>query len=133
MATSWIERRTAPRDRLSGLLRARESQVALAGTGTVCITENVSSHGIYLIAEDDSFRQTTHLLLSFPYGLGGSKIFRECLAEVVRWDPLAGRCGVAARISQNIHLVLRDGLIVPETGFWQQWPPAAQGLINLYA
>jgi hypothetical protein len=129
-----IERRSSPRDNLPGLVRVRESHVALAGIGTVCVTENISSQGIYFIAENDSFRQRTHLLLSFPHDLDGSKIFRECLAEVVRLDSFfPGRCGVGARLPQSIHLVLRDGLIVPETGFWKQWPPATPGLIHLYA
>jgi hypothetical protein len=28
---------------------------------------------------------------------------------------------------------LRDGLIVPETGFWMNWPHETPQLVNLYA
>jgi hypothetical protein len=96
--------------------------------------ENSSRNGIYFVAESYTLLRRVQLYLSFPHGSDAQSISREYLAEVVRVDSLPhGRSGIAARLLHNIQLRLRDGLIVPETGFWMSWPHDAPQLINLYA
>jgi hypothetical protein len=129
-----IQRRDSPRDQISCLVRVRESDPDPAGIEHVYPAENISSGGIYFVTETYAFRRRTQLFLSFPRSLGTLATLNGFQAEVVRVDSLMrGRCGVAARLLDNIRLRLRDGLIVPEAGFWKQWPPVAPEHISLYA
>jgi hypothetical protein len=129
-----IQRRDSPRDPLSCLVRVRESDPAPAGIERAYSTENISSGGIYFVTETYAFRKRTQLFLSFPRGLGTLATLNGFRAEVVRVDSLLrGRCGVAAKLLDNIRLRLRDGLIVPEGGFWKHWPPVTPEYISLYA
>jgi hypothetical protein len=132
--TEAIQRRDSPRDPVSSLVRVRRPEVQLAGCERICITENSSRNGIYFVAESYTLLRKVQLYLSFPHLADPQSISSEYLAEVVRVDSLPrGRSGVAARLLQNIQLRLRDGLIVPETGFWMSWPPDVPRVLNLYA
>jgi hypothetical protein len=134
LMTQAIQRRSSPRNKLSSLVHVRPSEAGLVIPESVCPTENSSREGIYFIAEKYTIRQRVQVFLSFPNNFDPAAIFREYLAEVVRLDSLPqGRCGVAARLLNHIQLRLCDGLIVPETGFWQSWPPAAPARLNFYA
>jgi hypothetical protein len=129
-----IQRREGHRDQLSCLVRVRESNPAPVGIERVCPTENISSGGIYFITETYALRKRTQLFLSFPRTLGTLATPNGFQAEVVRVDSLMrGRCGVAAKLLDNIRLRLRDGLIVPEAGFWKEWPSVTPEFISLYA
>jgi len=133
-ATHVIQRRDSDRAPVSSIVRVRRPEIQLAGGARICTTENTSRNGIYFVAENYAFIRTVQLFLSFPHQADPASISREYLAEVVRVDSLPqGRLGVAAKLLQNIQLRLRDGLIVPETGFWMSWPHDTPQLINLYA
>jgi PilZ domain-containing protein len=131
---SSIQRRSGPRDQLCCLIRVRPSDPSPAAIERMAATENVSSHGIYFVTEGYTFQKRTQLLVGFAQTLDRSAAPSVFQAEVVRLDSLRrGRYGVAAILLENIRFRLRQGLIVPETGFWKQWPPVAPGHINLYA
>ena len=143
--SEWIQRRNSPRNPVSSLVRVRRPEWALANP-KILTAENVSTQGIYLVAESYTIRQRVKLFLSFPTNpvtntamnvvpnLDLQAIDREYLAEVVRVDSLPkGRLGVAARLLHNIQLRLRDGLIVPDAGFWMSWPHMAPQAIDFYA
>jgi hypothetical protein len=133
-ATHLIQRRESDRAPVSSIVRVRRPEIQLAGGTRICTTENSSRNGIYFVAESITILRKVQLFLSFPHHADPTAISPEYLAEVVRVDALPqGRLGVAARLLQNIQLRLRDGLIVPETGFWMSWPHEAPQLLNLYA
>ena len=129
-----IQRRDSQRDPVTSIVRVRRPEIQLATGTRICTTENTSRNGIYFVAESCALIRKVQLFLSFPHQADPASISREYLAEVVRVDSLPqGRLGVAAKLLQNIQLRLRDGLIVPETGFWMSWPHDTPQLINLYA
>lgn len=173
MITS-IERRSSPRNQLSGLVHVRPanrplaqvevldglaasssrslsapsprpSVITLPATSSnsssaalhgsfVGPLANVSLNSIYFLMESVAIRNSMQLFVSFPNEFDAEAVRREFMVEVVRQDTLfPGRFGVAARILENIQLRLRDGLIVPETGFWSGWPLVAPTRLNVYA
>ena len=132
--TQAIQRRNSDRIQSSFLVHVRLPEARLAIPETICTTANSSREGVYLIGDRNSLQREVRLFLRFPNNFDAGAVLREYLAEVVRLDSLPqGRCGVAARLLHNIRLTLRDGLIVPATGFWESWPPAAPERINLHA
>ena len=133
--TQAIQRRSSHRDPLSAIVRVRPSQTGLVIPETVCTTENASQQGVYFVAEKHAISQRVRVFLSFPNNFDPTSIFREYLAEVVRLDSLPqGRFGVAAKLLHSVQLRLREGLIVPETGFWKSWPPIDEASrLSLYA
>lgn len=171
---SSIERRSSPRNQLSGLVHVRPangplaqvevldglaasssrslsapsprpSVITLPASSTKSLSApsfgsvtgplaNVSLNSIYFLMESVAIRKSMQLLVSFPNEFRAESVRREFMVEVVRQDTLfQGRFGVAARILENIQLRLRDGLIVPETGFWSGWPLVAPTRLNVYA
>jgi len=133
-ATHVIQRRDSDRAPVSSIVRVRRPEIQLANGARICTTENTSRNGLYFVAENLTIVRKVQLFLSFPHRAEPSSVTPEYLAEVVRVDSLPqGRLGVAAKLLQNIQLRLRDGLIVPETGFWMSWPHDTPQLINLYA
>jgi len=129
-----IQRRDSQRDPVTSIVRVRRPEIQLAGGARICTTENSSRNGVYFVAESLALLRRVQLYLSFPHLADPRSISREYLAEVVRVDSLPyGRSGVAARLLHNIQLRLRDGLIVPDTGFWMSWPHDTPLLLDLYA
>jgi hypothetical protein len=134
MMTQAIQRRDSDRAPVTSIVRVRRPEIQLAGGQRICTTSNSSRNGVYFVAESLTLLSKVQLFLSFPHQADPSSLSREYLAEVVRVDSLpGGRSGIAARLLQNIQLRLRDGLIVPETGFWMNWPHETPQLVNLYA
>jgi hypothetical protein len=134
MMTEAIQRRDSDRAPVTSIVRVRRPEIQLAGGQRICTTSNSSRNGVYFVAESLTLLRKVQLFLSFPHHADPSSLSREYLAEVVRVDSLpGGRSGIAARLLHNIQLRLRDGLIVPETGFWMNWPPETPQLVNLYA
>ncbi len=132
-----IQRRDSHRAPVSSIIRVRP-EVLLPGDATgavrICTTENTSRNGLYFVAESITILRKVQLFLSFPHLDQAAALSPEYRAEVVRVDSLPqGRLGVAARLLHNIQLRLRDGLIVPDTGFWMSWPHDAPQFLNLYA
>lgn len=177
MITS-IERRSSPRNQLSGLVHVRPANASLAqvevldglaasssrsfgnslsapsrrpsvitlpATSTnsssspshgsfISPLANFSLNSVYFLMESVAIRKSMQLFVSFPNEFDAEAVRREFMVEVVRQDTLfPGRFGVAARILENIQLRFRDGLIVPETGFWSGWPLVAPTSLNVYA
>jgi len=134
MMTEAIQRRDSDRAPVTSIVRVRRPEIQLAGGQRICTTSNSSRNGVYFVAESLTLLRKVQLFLGFPHHADPSSLSREYLAEVVRVDSLpGGRSGIAARLLHNIQLRLRDGLIVPETGFWMNWPPETPQLVNLYA
>jgi hypothetical protein len=134
MMTQAIQRRDSDRAPVTSIVRVRRPEIQLAGAQRICTTSNSSRNGVYFVAESLALLSKVQLFLSFPHHENPSSLSREYLAEVVRVDSLpGGRSGIAARLLHNIQLRLRDGLIVPETGFWMNWPHETPQLVNLYA
>jgi hypothetical protein len=134
MMTEAIQRRDSDRAPVTSIVRVRRPEIQLAGGQRICTTSNSSRNGVYFVAESLTLLRKVQLFLGFPHHADPSSLSREYLAEVVRVDSLpGGRSGIAARLLHNIQLRLRDGLIVPETGFWMNWPHETPQLVNLYA
>ena len=131
--TGSMERRGSPRNRLSGTVHVRTIEAGLARIQRVCALHNSSSHSVYFFIERYILQEQMQLIVSLPSAIDLSSAYHECPVEVIRQDSLPGRYGVAAKLLHNIQLRLRDGLIVPETGFWSRWPPVAPTQINVYA
>ena len=132
--TQAIQRRLSNRDKVSSLVRVRPSDTQLLLPEAICTTENSSRQGLYFVVEKYAIRQRVQLFLSFPNKFDPTAMFREYLAEVVRVDSLSDtRFGIAIRLLHDIQLRLRDGLIVPETGFWRSWPPVEAGTFSVFA
>jgi PilZ domain len=134
MMTQAIQRRDSDRAPVTSIVRVRRPEIQLAGGQRICTTSNSSRNGVYFVAESLTLLRKVQLFLSFPHHADPSSLSREYLAEVVRVDSLpGGYSGIAARLLHNIQLRLRDGLIVPETGFWMNWPHETPQLVNFYA
>jgi hypothetical protein len=131
--TRSIERRGSPRNRLSGILHVRSMDAGLARIQRVCALHDSSADSVYFFIERYIIRERMQLILSFRNAVRPTSDYHECPVEVIRQDSLPGRYGVAAKLLHHIQLRLRDGLIVPETGFWSRWPPATASQIDLYA
>jgi hypothetical protein len=144
-----IERRSSPRNQLSRLVHVRPPETSLApievlrptcaltsppATLLTSALANFSLDSIYFLMESLRIRKHMQLFVSFPNEFNPSAIRREYMVEVMRHEPLhRGRCVVAAKLLENIQLRLRDGLLVPETGFWSQWPLVVPTRLNVYA
>lgn len=129
-----IERRSSPRNMVSGLVEVRPAETGLARIEKPCALSNASSDSLYFFIESYIVRQRMRLTLTFPNVFDPSAIHREYAVEVVRQESvLRGRCGVAAKLLENIQLRLRDGLLVPETGFSSYWPLVTPAHIDVYA
>ena len=93
------ERRSQPRSDVSCLVHVRRPEIVLAGSNASFAARNLSPDSLYFVAEDDTFNDKMHLLLTFPFIPDASAVQRECLVEIVRTDSLfRGRLGVAARL-----------------------------------
>ena len=132
--TGIIERRSSPRNAISGTVQVRTVQAGLTRIQKVCALRNSSSDSIYFfLMERLIIRRSLQLIVSFPKVVDPSAVPYEWPVEVVRHDSLPGRFGVAAKLPHNIRLRLEDGLIVPETGFWSRWPLLSAAQLNVYA
>jgi hypothetical protein len=131
--TGSIERRGGIRSGLSGIVQVWMIEGGVARIQKVCALKNSSSDSVYFFIENYIIRQRMQLIVRFPNAVEPSVAFRECPVEVIRQDAFPGRSGVAAKLLHHIQLRLRDGLIVPETGFWSRWPPVAPLHISVYA
>lgn len=146
--TGSIERRNHPRNQLARLVHVRPAGTSLARIQSPKVITlpspsanllpgslaNFSPDSLYFLMESFAVRKHMQLLVSFPGELDFDAARREYTVEVVRQEPfLRGRCGVAARLLENIQLRLRDGLIVPESGFWSRWPLVVPTRLNVYA
>jgi hypothetical protein len=115
-------------------LQVRTVEAGLTRIRKVCALRNSSSDSIYFfLMERLIIRQSMQLIVSFPKVIDPSAVPYEWPVEILRHDSLPGRFGVAAKLLHNLRLRLRDGLIVPETGFWSRWPLVSAAQLNAYA
>jgi hypothetical protein len=133
MITS-IERRSSPRNLVLAPLHVRPVEVNSGKVEIVGGLSNVSLNSLYFSMERLPIRKRSQLVITLPNQFDRSAIQREFMVEVVREESLErGRFGIAAKLLHNIQLRLRDGLLLPETGIWSQFPLIAPVSLNVYA
>ena len=131
-----IERRSSPRTQIEVLapLRVWPAQLSSGPIEILGGLTNFSPNSLYFSMERFSIRKSTQLVLRLANQFGSSAVQREFMVEVVREEALErGRFGIAAKLLHNIQLKLRDGLLLPESGNWSQFPLIAPVSLNVYA
>ena len=129
-----IERRRSPRNQILARMQILPVESSRGEIEIVGGLSNFSLNSLYFFMERYALRKRSKLVVRLANQLEVSSLSREFMVEVVREEPLqGGRLGVAARLLNNIQLKLRDGLLLPETGVWSQFPLIAPVSLNVYA
>ncbi|HWF38628.1 MAG TPA: hypothetical protein VG322_08920 [Candidatus Acidoferrales bacterium] len=129
-----IERRSSPRNQVLAPVQVLPAESSRGAIEIVGGLSNFSLNSLYFFMERYTLRKRSQLVVRLANQLEVSSLSREFMVEVVREEPLqCGRLGVAARLLHNIQLKLRDGLLLPETGIWSQFPLISPVSLNVYA
>ena len=129
-----IERRSSPRNQILAPVQVLPAEGSRGVVEIVGGLSNFSLNSLYFFMERYTLRKRAQLVVRLANQFDLSIPRREFMVEVVREEPLqCGRLGVAARLLHNMQLKLRDGLLLPETGVWSQFPLIAPVSLNVYA
>jgi hypothetical protein len=129
-----IERRSSPRNQMLAPVQVLPAESSRGAVEIVGGLSNFSLNSLYFFMERHALRKRTQLVVRLANQFETTAVRRAFMVEVVREEPLqGGRLGVAARLLHNIQLKLRDGLLLPETGVWSQFPLIAPVSLNVYA